>query len=61
MSRLGQLRDRLGPTVPIVALLGFPRVEDRDRALAAGATAVLAKPLLLDDLFWQLDQLIGTG
>jgi hypothetical protein len=30
-------------------------VEDRDRALAAGAAAVLAKPLLLEDLFWQLD------
>jgi len=61
MSRLARLRDRLGPTVPIVALLDFPRVEDRDRALAAGATAVLAKPLLLDDLFWQLDQLIDES
>jgi DNA-binding NarL/FixJ family response regulator len=40
---------------PVVVLLDFPRVEDRDRALAAGAAAVLAKPLLLEDLFWQLD------
>ena len=43
---------------PVIALLGFPRVEDRDRALAAGATAVLSKPLLLEDLYWQLDRLI---
>jgi DNA-binding NarL/FixJ family response regulator len=42
-------------TAPVVVLLDFPRVEDRDRALAAGAAAVLAKPLLLEDLFWQLD------
>jgi DNA-binding NarL/FixJ family response regulator len=40
---------------PAVVLLDFPRVEDRDRARAAGAAAVLAKPLLLEDLFWQLD------
>ena len=40
---------------PVVVLLDFPRVEDRDRVLAAGAAAVLAKPLLLEDLFWQLD------
>jgi hypothetical protein len=35
---------------PVVALLDFPRVEDRDRALASGATAVLSKPLQLGDL-----------
>lgn len=39
---------------PVVALLDFPRVDDCDRALRAGATAVLSKPLLIDDLFWQL-------
>ena len=41
----------------ILALLDFPRIEDHDRALAAGAAAVLSKPLLLDDLFWQLDRM----
>ena len=44
--------------IPILALLDFPRVENRDRTLAAGAAAVLSKPLLLDDLFWQLDQVL---
>lgn len=42
---------------PVLALLDFPRIEDEDLALAAGAVAVLAKPLLLEDLFWQLDQM----
>jgi hypothetical protein len=44
----------LGP-LPIVVLLDFPRAADRDRARAAGAAAVLSKPLLVDDLLWQLE------
>jgi CheY-like chemotaxis protein len=56
-SSLEQLADALGP-VPIVALLDFPRVDGRDRALAAGAQAVLSKPFLIDDLFWQIDRLL---
>jgi hypothetical protein len=44
--------------VPTIALLDFPRIEDRDRALAAGAAAVVSKPLDLEDLFWQLDRLL---
>lgn len=42
-------------TVPLVALLDFPRIEDHARAIAAGAAAVLSKPLVVDDLFWHLD------
>jgi CheY-like chemotaxis protein len=45
---------------PVVALLGFPRIEDDQRAKAAGAAAVLSKPLLLEDLHWQLGQLLST-
>jgi DNA-binding NarL/FixJ family response regulator len=41
---------------PVVALLGFPRVEDRAWALAAGAASVLAKPLFVQDLLWELDR-----
>lgn len=41
---------------PVIVLMSFPRVEDRDRVLAAGAAALLSKPLLLDDLFWQLER-----
>jgi len=29
---------------PVIALLDFPRIEDYDRALEAGAAAVLSKP-----------------
>jgi hypothetical protein len=56
-ASLEQLAAALGP-VPIVALLDFPRVDGRDRALAAGAHAVLSKPLLIDDLFWQIDRVV---
>jgi hypothetical protein len=35
---------------PVVALLSFPRIEDHRRALSAGATAALSKPLMVDDL-----------
>jgi len=55
---LKRLGDALGP-VPIIALLDFPRVEDRDRVLAAGASAVLSKPFLLEDLFWQMDRSVA--
>jgi DNA-binding NarL/FixJ family response regulator len=33
----------------VVALLSFPRIEDHRRALSAGATAALSKPLMVDD------------
>ena len=54
LAELPRLAASMRPT-PVVVLLDFPRPEDRDRALAAGAAAVLGKPLLLEDLFWQLD------
>jgi DNA-binding NarL/FixJ family response regulator len=47
--------------VPLIALLDFPRVGDRARARAAGARAVLSKPFLLEDLFWQIDRLVDAG
>lgn len=36
--------------VPIVCLMGFPRLHERERLLRAGATAVLSKPCSLGDL-----------
>lgn len=42
---------------PIIALAGFPRKEDIERLCAAGASAVVSKPFLLDDLFWQVERL----
>lgn len=42
---------------PLIALFHFLRLHDRRRALAAGAAAVLSKPMLIDDLFWHLNRL----
>jgi DNA-binding NarL/FixJ family response regulator len=58
LQQLRQLTAALGPT-PVVVLMDFPRVEDRDRVLSAGAAAVVSKPLLIEDLFWQLDHVVG--
>ena len=48
-------------SAPIVALLNFPRSQDCERALTAGAACVISKPYRLDDLFWRLDQVLGTS
>lgn len=40
----------------VVALVDFPRLETRRAALAAGAAAVLGKPVMLEDLYWQLER-----
>ncbi|MEN6449019.1 MAG: hypothetical protein ABFC96_00880, partial [Thermoguttaceae bacterium] len=39
---------------PVVALLSFPRFDDHQQALAAGASFVLSKPTPLEDLFRRL-------
>jgi len=57
-DQLHRLTEVLRPA-PVIALLDFPRVEDRCRALAAGAAAVLSKPLAVDDLFWELEENIS--
>ena len=57
-DRLRRLADTLAPA-PVMALLDFPRIEDHGRALAAGAAAVISKPALVDDLFWELDRMLG--
>lgn len=60
LDELRQLAAALAPT-PIVALFDFPRIADHQRALTAGAAAVLAKPLMVDDLAWQLDRVTGQA
>ena len=56
LRRLAHLAVAIQPA-PGIALMDFPRADDVDRALDAGAAAVLSKPLWLDDLFWELDRL----
>jgi DNA-binding NarL/FixJ family response regulator len=60
LDELRRLIATLQPA-PTIVLMSFPRVEDRDRALAAGASALLSKPVLLEDLFWQLRQVTGCA
>ena len=38
---------------PVIAVLGFPRSDDRAAALAAGAASIVSKPFLLEDLLWR--------
>ena len=57
LDELRRVATELAPA-PVVALLDFPRSEDCDRAHAAGAAAVLSKPLCLADLLWQLERVI---
>ncbi|MEK6236092.1 MAG: hypothetical protein N2C14_15410 [Planctomycetales bacterium] len=54
-EQLRRFARELAPA-PIIALLDFPRWEDRQRALAHGAAEIVSKPLLLDDLYFAIDQ-----
>lgn len=55
-AELGELRQLVMAVrpAPVVAVLGFPRLEARERVMAAGAAAVLSKPLMLADLWASL-------
>ncbi len=54
---LVNLRILLG-AVPIIALVGFPRLEDVERFKAAGASAIVSKPFLTDDLVRQIERFL---
>ena len=58
LEQIGDLAARFRPA-PLVVLLDFPRFEDQQRVLAAGATAVLAKPLLVEDLLEEMKRAIS--
>jgi hypothetical protein len=49
-QQLKRLASAIHPA-SLVVLLTCPRLEERNRALAAGASAVFSKPLLLEELF----------
>ncbi len=57
LDQLKQLVATLDP-VPVIALLDFPRIHDYRRVTAAGAAAVVSKPLHVEDLFWELDRVL---
>lgn len=45
---------------PVVALLDYVRRQDYDLAISSGVSAVLAKPFLVYDLLWNLEQAIAS-
>ena len=53
-----RLRDEHGPEVPLVALSGFGRDNDRQATTAAGFDAHLVKPAKLEDLRALLSRLL---
>ncbi len=55
LSSLEGVREEF-PAAPIVTLLDFPRIDDVERAMSLGASAVLAKPVRLEDLFFELER-----
>ncbi len=46
---------------PIVALSAFPRTTDRERALSAGAAAIVSKPIVVDDLFDEIERAVTSN
>ena len=47
------------PRAARIALVGFPRVQDKAAAVGAGASAVVSKPFLAEDLLWQMRQCLA--
>jgi CheY-like chemotaxis protein len=60
VTLLQRLRGCTGDA-PILALIGFPRPDDVQRAAEIGLAGVISKPFLLADLFWQLGQATGAS
>jgi CheY-like chemotaxis protein len=50
MRRVRELPAEKGGTIPAVALTAYTRAEDRTKALAAGFTTHIGKPVNPDDL-----------
>ncbi|HAA72875.1 MAG TPA: hypothetical protein DCE55_27295 [Planctomycetaceae bacterium] len=47
------------PGLPIIAVVGYPRLDDQQRLLAAGACQMVSKPYLLDELLTALEKSTG--
>ena len=55
IASIGKLRPVAG-TTPIIVLVGFAREDELRELRAAGASVVIRKPFLVDDLKFQLDR-----
>jgi CheY-like chemotaxis protein len=47
------------PETPILALAGFPRIDDVRALESAGVAALISKPFLAADLVWQIEQALS--
>jgi CheY-like chemotaxis protein len=47
------------PETPIIALAGFPRIDDARTLESAGVAAIISKPYLAADLVWQIEQALS--
>lgn len=61
MRRLRRMPPETGRNVPALALTAYTRAEDRSRALAAGFTAYLGKPVHPEELLRVVAELVSSG
>lgn len=54
-------RNQHHPHLPVLALTGMERPEAREQILAAGANAVLFKPMHIPELLAKVELLLGAG
>jgi len=54
-------RPGIDPHIPIIAMTAHAFSEDRERFLDAGINGYVAKPVNLEDLFSQIEELCSTG
>lgn len=59
LRRIKQLAYQF-PGLPLVAVVGYPRLDDLQRLLAAGACQIVSKPYLLDELLTALGESTGV-
>jgi hypothetical protein len=59
LDRLAEVVKNTAPG-PVIAVLDYVRRQDYERALSVGVSAVVAKPLLMYDVLWHLNDLLDT-
>jgi len=57
-ARVRGLQSAEGGSIPSIALTAYARGEDRTKALAAGFTLHIGKPVSPDDLIWAVERLV---
>ncbi|MCH8922900.1 MAG: hypothetical protein IIA67_07095, partial [Planctomycetes bacterium] len=60
LARLAHFRQRIDGA-PIGVLVDFPRVQHREQLMAAGATFIVGRPFLAEELFVPLEEQLRVG